>query len=107
MLPWACLPGRRLGPLQIQTSKGRQKYSARPITLAHDEILKNKFLQIKCGTLQMRIAVSRDLIAQRARELLAHTYVPILDWFTFSTVLQAKSLRPGLLTRAHQAGRWL
>jgi hypothetical protein len=37
-----------------------EKYSARPITLAHDEILTNGFLYVKCGTLQMRIAVSRE-----------------------------------------------
>jgi hypothetical protein len=36
----------------------------------------------------MRIAVSRELIAQRAGELLAHTYVPILDRFTFSSFLR-------------------
>jgi hypothetical protein len=34
-------------------------------------------------TLQLRIAVSR--IAQRAVELFAHTYVPILEQYTFST----------------------
>jgi hypothetical protein len=28
---------------EIQTSKGRQKYFARPITLAHDKILTSKF----------------------------------------------------------------
>jgi hypothetical protein len=33
----------------------------------------------------MRIAVSREQIAQRAGELLAHTYVPILEQYTFST----------------------
>ena len=37
-----------------------QKYSARPITLAHDEILTNGFLRLKRGTLEMRIAVSRE-----------------------------------------------
>ena len=35
--------------------------------------------------LQMRIAVSREQIAQRAGVLLAHTYVPILEQYTFST----------------------
>ena len=45
---------------EIQTSKGRQKYSASPITLTHDEILTNKFLHSKRGTLQMRITVSRE-----------------------------------------------
>ena len=44
---------------KIQTNKGRQKYSAKPITLAHDEILTNGFLRLKRGTLEMRIAVSR------------------------------------------------
>jgi hypothetical protein len=34
---------------KTQTNNGRQKYSAVPITLSH-----------KCGTLQMRIAVSRE-----------------------------------------------
>ena len=54
VLPWACLPGRRLGPLHMhigfleylaknQKWSGRQKYSARPITLAHNEILTNNF----------------------------------------------------------------
>ena len=69
---------------EIQTSNGRQKYFAKLILLAHDEILINGFLQVKRGTLQMRIAVSRERIAQRARELLAHTYGPNLDRFTFS-----------------------
>jgi hypothetical protein len=45
---------------KIQTNKGRQKYSARPITLARDEILSNGFLRLKRGTLEMRIAVSRE-----------------------------------------------
>jgi hypothetical protein len=45
---------------EIQTNNGRQKYSARPITLAHDEILTNGFLLVKCGKLQMLIAVLRD-----------------------------------------------
>ena len=45
---------------KIQTIEGRQKYSARPITLAHDEILTNGFLRLKRGTLYMRIAVSRE-----------------------------------------------
>jgi hypothetical protein len=33
---------------------------ARPITLAHDEILTNGFLRLKRGTLEMRILVSRE-----------------------------------------------
>ena len=37
-----------------------EKYSAKPITLAHDEILTNGFLRLKRGTLEMRIAVSRE-----------------------------------------------
>jgi hypothetical protein len=45
---------------KIPTNKGRQKYSARPITLAHDEILTNGLLRLKRGTLEMRIAVSRE-----------------------------------------------
>ena len=45
---------------KIQTNKGRQKYFAAPITLAHDEILTNGFLRLKRGTLEMRIAVSRE-----------------------------------------------
>ena len=36
---------------KIQTNKGRQKYSARPITLAHNEILTNEFLWVNCKTL--------------------------------------------------------
>ena len=36
---------------EIQTDNGRQKYSVRPITLAHDEILTNGFLQINRETL--------------------------------------------------------
>ena len=57
--------------LEIQTNKGRQKYSARLVTFCHDEILTNVFLLLNCGTLQMRIAVSRDLCEQRVRELSA------------------------------------
>ena len=45
---------------KIQTNKGRQKYFAAPITLAHDEILTNGFLRLKRGTLEMRIVVSRE-----------------------------------------------
>ena len=45
---------------KIQTSNGRQKYSTKPITLSHEEILTNRFLRVNCGTLQMRIAVSRE-----------------------------------------------
>jgi hypothetical protein len=45
---------------KIQTNNGRQKYSATPITLAHDEILINGILHVKRGTLQMWIAVSRE-----------------------------------------------
>jgi hypothetical protein len=45
---------------EIQTSIGRQKYFPALITLAHDEILTNGFLRIKRGTLEMRIAVSRE-----------------------------------------------
>ena len=45
---------------KIQYWEGRQKYSAKPITLAHDEILTNGFLRLKRGTLEMRIAVSRE-----------------------------------------------
>ena len=35
----------------IQYWKGRQKYFAKPITLAHDEILTNGFFHLKRGTL--------------------------------------------------------
>jgi hypothetical protein len=52
--PWARYIGFGLGYghiWKIQTNKGRQKYSAKPITFAHDEILKNGFLRIKRGTL--------------------------------------------------------
>jgi hypothetical protein len=45
---------------KIQYWKGRQKYSAIPITLAHDEILTNQILHVKRGTPHMRIAVSRE-----------------------------------------------
>ena len=65
-----------------------QKYSAMPITLPHNEILTNGILHLKRGTLQMRITVWREWIAQRARELLAHTkfstYVLNLYRITFS-----------------------
>jgi hypothetical protein len=37
-----------------------EKYSAKPMTSAHDEILTNPVLRIKRGTLEMRIAVSRE-----------------------------------------------
>jgi hypothetical protein len=36
---------------KFQTNNGRQKYSAKPITLAHDEILTNGILCLKRGTL--------------------------------------------------------
>jgi hypothetical protein len=37
-----------------------EKYSARPITLSHDGISIKGFLLLKCGTLEMRIVVSRE-----------------------------------------------
>jgi hypothetical protein len=54
--------GRYIGHIWPKNQKwsGRQKYSAMPITLAHDEILTNRFLLLKRGTLQMGIAVSRE-----------------------------------------------
>jgi hypothetical protein len=79
VLPWACLPGRHLGPLhsvlpRIWPYLEKRLIFAWPIILLHDYILttSNKFLHtsINCGTLQMRIAVSRGEIAQRYRELL-------------------------------------
>jgi hypothetical protein len=30
------------------------------VTLSHDDMLTNRFLRVSCGTLQMRIVVSRD-----------------------------------------------
>ena len=45
---------------KIQTNKGRQKYSPMLVTLSHDELLTNEFLCVNYGTLQMRIAVSRE-----------------------------------------------
>jgi hypothetical protein len=47
---------------KTQYWEGLQKYSAMPIlvTLADDEILTNGFLRIKRGTLEMRIALSRE-----------------------------------------------
>jgi hypothetical protein len=54
---WGRYIGFRLGYghiWKIQTSNssnGRQKYAARPITLAHDEILTNDFLRLNRGTL--------------------------------------------------------
>jgi hypothetical protein len=37
-----------------------KKYSAMPINLAYNEILTKGFLRLKRGTLEMRIAVSRE-----------------------------------------------
>jgi hypothetical protein len=61
--PWGRYIGFYLGYghiWKIQYWEGRQKYSAKPITLARDEILTNGFLRIKRGTLEMRIAVSHE-----------------------------------------------
>jgi hypothetical protein len=69
---------------KIQTSNDRQKTFATPITLALDEIFTKGFLSLKRGTLEMRNAVSREQIAQRARTLLAHTYVINLFLYAFS-----------------------
>ena len=73
MAPWACLLGRRLGPLhrvlpriwlywtKIKSDPaGKNILLGLQVTLAHDEILTNQFLYLKRGTLQMRIAVSRE-----------------------------------------------
>ena len=97
MLPRACLPGRREAAAiglrllvryghigKIQT-KGRQKYSARLVTLTHNESLTNRFLHITSVLLQMRIVVSHKIIVQRARELSAHTRT--------CTILRSKDLR--------------
>jgi hypothetical protein len=40
----------------------------------------------------MRIAVLREYIAQRADEHLAHTYVPILEQYTFSTAVHVAAM---------------
>jgi hypothetical protein len=37
--------------VEIQSSIGRQNYSAKPITVAHDEILTNGFLRLNRETL--------------------------------------------------------
>ena len=52
----------RIWPYLAKNQKwsGRQKYSVRPIVLSHDEILTNRVLWVNFGTLQMRIAVSRE-----------------------------------------------
>jgi hypothetical protein len=61
--PWACLPGWPLGPLhgvlpRIWPYLAKNKkwsdlenYSAKPITLANDEILTNGFLRLNRETL--------------------------------------------------------
>ena len=43
-----------------QKWSGRQKYSARLITLSHVGILTTELLYVNRGTLQMRIAISRE-----------------------------------------------
>jgi hypothetical protein len=48
------------------------KYSARPITLAHDEILTNRFLRLKRGTLEMRIVQYRASKSRNARARYRH-----------------------------------
>ncbi len=72
MPPWACLCqagawGRYIGFClgyghiwKTYYELDLEKYSAKPITLAHDEILTNGFLRLKRGTLEMRIVVSRE-----------------------------------------------
>jgi hypothetical protein len=37
-----------------------EKYSARPITLSHDGILTKDLMHVRCGALEMRIAVSHE-----------------------------------------------
>ena len=61
--PWACLPGWPLGPLHRVLHRiwpylekkyqemDLEKYSAKPITLAHDEILTNGILRLNRETL--------------------------------------------------------
>jgi hypothetical protein len=85
---------------KIQTRYGRQKYSARPITLSRDGILTNGLLRVKRGMLEMQIAVLREEIAQRARELLAHTYGANFFLFTFRSSIMVNlvgSIRSGIL----------
>ena len=48
------------GEIQTSTGKGRQKYSAMPLTFFHYGILTNGLLRAKRGALEMRIAVSRE-----------------------------------------------
>jgi hypothetical protein len=60
--PWGRYVGFRLGYGHIWKTYYEldlEKYSAKNITLVHDEILTNGFMQLKYGTLEMRIAVSR------------------------------------------------
>jgi hypothetical protein len=61
--PWGRYIGFCLGYGHIRKTYYEldlEKYFAKPITLAHDEILTNEFLRLKRGTLEMRIAVSRE-----------------------------------------------
>jgi hypothetical protein len=53
-------PGCTLAARTLSLKNSQQKYSARPITLSHDDILTNGLLRVNRGTLQMRIAVSRE-----------------------------------------------
>jgi hypothetical protein len=77
---------------KIQTNNGRQKYSARPITLSHDGILTNNLLRVKRRTLEMRITVSREYIAQRTRALLTHTYGANFFRLAFSTCMGPRKI---------------
>jgi hypothetical protein len=83
--PWACLPGWLWGLPMMRLPRiwpylgkyyewNMGKYSARPITLSHGGILTNGFLRLKRETLEMRITVSREQIAQRARAI-AYWYI--------------------------------
>jgi hypothetical protein len=85
--PWACLPGWRLGPLhrvlpriwpyldKNQKWSDPEKYSAMPITLAHNEILINDF----CGLIVIRCRCELRYRASKLRNARA-SYWHILTY---------------------------
>jgi hypothetical protein len=70
---------------KIKSGPAGKKYSARLITLYHNDILTSGFFRVSLGALPMRIVVSCEEIAWRASELLAKTGGVIFYFFTFST----------------------
>ena len=82
-----------------------EKYPVRLITLSHDGILTNGLLFVKCRTLEMRMVVSREWIAQRTRERVS-SYWHILTGSIFTNI-PLVLLHHAWCTRVYSTYTWV